>query len=443
VESKIVDRVGNILTGAQGKRLLAIQNTQRVTDKVQEALASGNDVNSALDDPQKFFLSRSLTNRSKDLAALLDGLAQNIRAVEIASSGTESVMSLLDQAETLLKEAELTLFQDIEPNILPEKESDIIIYNPSQSFSGEFGLSDDNTELRLEGDMWLRTALDYEITESTVLRFDYKVTDVPAISAIGFDNDAVYVNDSDRFFLSGTRRPNAIPYAAPENTFLHSGSADFETIEIAVGEYFTGDFSHITFIHDSLGPGRDGDVTFKNLTLFEGVVGGDTDVLVDQERLAEFEQDYLGLLDQIDSLTQDANYRGVNLLKDEDLVSIFNEGNTSSLTIDGLDATASGLGINYATISKRSHITTFQDQIRDARETVRNYSQSIASDLSVLTVRKDYTRSLVNTLIAGSGDLTLADQNEKGAEFLALQTRQQIQFSVLTLFNTSIAEFLS
>ena len=48
-------------------------------------------------------------------------------------------------------------------------------------------------------------------------------------------------------------------------------------------------------------------------------------------------------------------------------------------------------------------------------------------------MRQNFTVSMVNTLAEGSDKLTLADQNEEGARMLALQTRQQIQMSILSI----------
>jgi flagellin-like hook-associated protein FlgL len=49
--------------------------------------------------------------------------------------------------------------------------------------------------------------------------------------------------------------------------------------------------------------------------------------------------------------------------------------------------------------------------------------------------RQDFTKDLVNTLTAGADNLTLADTNEEGAKLLALQTRQQLSQTALSLSN--------
>jgi len=47
--------------------------------------------------------------------------------------------------------------------------------------------------------------------------------------------------------------------------------------------------------------------------------------------------------------------------------------------------------------------------------------------------RQDFTKELINTLNTGADNLTLADQNEEAANLLALQTRQQLSQTTLSL----------
>ena len=47
----------------------------------------------------------------------------------------------------------------------------------------------------------------------------------------------------------------------------------------------------------------------------------------------------------------------------------------------------------------------------------------------------DFTASLINTLETGASELTVADTNEEGAKMLALQTRQQLGTTALSLAN--------
>lgn len=409
---------------------------------MQLNLATGRDVNSALQDPQNFFTSRALDNRASDLSRLLDGISQSIRAVQETVTGTESIQELLDLADSLLNEAELELFNgadDPDPTIVINDPSELTTYVPSQDFGGVTNITNDGTTIFFDGNLWRRVELDYTITENTVLRFDYQSTNIPEISAIGFDNDQSFTTGRDRFFLNGTQT-GAIPYAAPEGQFQYSGSGDLETIEIPVGEFFQGDFSHLVFIHDDDGAGDDGDALFQNITLFES-----NDIVIPQDRRdrqIQFEADYNEILEQIDRIAADANYRGINLLEGETLRTNFNEDLTSFLDTNGIDATRQGLGIQEADFEFLGRLRASRDQISVAREEIRNFTFSLQNNLSVISTRETFTREQINALQSGSDDLVLADQNREGANLLALQVRQQLQFQVLSLSETSIAQFI-
>ena len=146
-----------------------------------------------------------------------------------------------------------------------------------------------------------------------------------------------------------------------------------------------------------------------------------------------FESDFNNIRDQIDQLVEDSNYRGVNLLSGDNLETFFNEDRDNSLTTEGVDFTALGLGIDEGDFTNAANVQLSIDAIRSATADVRNFGQSIANDLSIVQFRQDFTQQTINTLKAGAEDLTIADQNEEGANLLALQTRQALGTTALSL----------
>lgn len=155
------------------------------------------------------------------------------------------------------------------------------------------------------------------------------------------------------------------------------------------------------------------------------------------EALDQLATDYNEVRTQIDTLVQDANFRGVNLLNGDDLTTFFNEDRSSSLTIEGAVFTAQGLGMTEATFRTAEAIEADLDRIFDALGEVRGFGATLANRLSIIQTRKNFTEQTVNTLKAGAGDLTLADQNEEGANLLALQTRQALGVTSLSLASQS------
>src|SRR5690606_1059715 len=84
------------------------------------------------------------------------------------------------------------------------------------------------------------------------------------------------------------------------------------------------------------------------------------------EEIERLERDFNTLREQIDEITQDANYRGINLLRGEQLVSFFNETNSSRLVIQGANFTAFGLGIGEADFSTLATSQIKADEARNA-----------------------------------------------------------------------------
>ena len=150
---------------------------------------------------------------------------------------------------------------------------------------------------------------------------------------------------------------------------------------------------------------------------------------------------YNALLDQINQLASDSSFNGINLLqKDSTLVVNFNETQSSKLTLTGVDSSFSGLGLSkisydaFATTDALKEVQGIDDK---SINQLRVNSTAFASSLSIVQSRQDFTNNLINTLKTGSGNLTLADTNEEGANLLSLQTRQQLGTSALSIANQS------
>jgi flagellin len=139
---------------------------------------------------------------------------------------------------------------------------------------------------------------------------------------------------------------------------------------------------------------------------------------------------------QIDQLAGDSGFNGVNLLAGDTLTVTLNETGTSTIAVTGVNDTSAGaLLINASTNNWASaaDISAVASQLTAALSTLRSQSQSMSSNLSTVQIRQDFTKAMVNTLRTGADSLTLADSNEEGANLLALQTRQQLSTTALSL----------
>ncbi len=153
---------------------------------------------------------------------------------------------------------------------------------------------------------------------------------------------------------------------------------------------------------------------------------------------ANLQTQYNNLLSQIDALAKDASYNGINLLYGDNLKVVFNEKGTSSLTITGVKFDITGLGLSLLSATEfqsNASIDTAMGTVDAALAALRTQGANYGSTLSTVQTRQDFTRNLITTLQTGADALVLADTNEEGANMLALQTRQQLSTTALSLAN--------
>jgi flagellin len=147
--------------------------------------------------------------------------------------------------------------------------------------------------------------------------------------------------------------------------------------------------------------------------------------------LASLQGQFNEMLVQMTAVANDSGYKGKNLLAANNVIVQF-EGN--QLTVAGFDASAvSGLGITQATWTAGGNIDADLSNLDDALSGLRQKSSTLAGNLSIITVRQDFSTNMINTLTQGSDKLTLADANEEGANMLMLQTRQSLSTTALSL----------
>ncbi len=167
--------------------------------------------------------------------------------------------------------------------------------------------------------------------------------------------------------------------------------------------------------------------------------------------IKSLESQYNALQDQIDDLAGDSGYKGVNLMSSDDSLKVsFDETGDSSVTLQGFDGSADGLGLESVATGgwvtgdsgNTSAINASITTLDDARTDLRSEAKGLADNLSTITIRQDFTSNMVNTLNDGADNLTLADMNEESANMLMLQTRQSLGTSSLSMASQSAQSVL-
>jgi flagellin-like hook-associated protein FlgL len=389
------------LTSALRSNLLSLQNTQRQIDTTQGRLATGLKVQSALDNPLNFFRSESFSNRASDLTNRLDGIGLSIRTIQEADNGVSAINDLLDAAEGIVEGVQAA-YNGTGTNVafiqgLETATGGVTTATTLDAISGGisgFAAAGDTIDVTIDGvtvqvagngtvqDLinafetgGLLTAT-FSATDGT-LSIDVDTAGGSEVSDL--DDVSITITDSDG---SGTTSAPAINFGG-------------------------------TIVRDSSG----------ETSIYAGIK---TDI-------ESFEERYNKILTEVSATAADSSFNGINLLNGNDLLTIFNEDGTSNLSTVGQDLSASGLGLSFADFSSSSSTNSIAAELDTANQTVRNFGGALATDIQLIQTRETFTRETVQTLQSGSDDLVLADLNEEGANLLALQTRQQLGVTSLSL----------
>jgi len=176
-------------------------------------------------------------------------------------------------------------------------------------------------------------------------------------------------------------------------------------------------------------------------SLASSALSGDTTAAI-----STLQTQYFDVLSQIDDLAADSGYKGVNLLDSTAVIHEvkFDETGDSKLSITGFDADSQGATLSLMTFAANDwssaggtadklQINSAITRLEDATSSLRTEASKLATTLSVITTRQDFTGKMINTLSDGAANLTNADMNEEGANMLMLQTRQALGITSLSL----------
>ncbi|MBO6673977.1 MAG: flagellar hook protein [Rhizobiales bacterium] len=255
-------------------------------------------------------------------------------------------------------------------------------------------------------------------TATTVTIDDATVTAYNTANGTSLDSSALAAADVAALINDQVTGATAAVDGTSGNLTITSGTTGASS-SVAITSYSATVASGSTGIADGTSTGADSTTTTS----------------VNPER-AEFVTQYNELMGQIDELAEDAGFNGVNLLDGDDLSVIFNEDGSSTLSITGVSFDATGLGLSQlgsTGLDADTDINAVLGNLDTAIGSLRSQASEFGSNLSIVETREDFTKSMINTLETGAANLTLADTNEEGANLLALQTRQQLSSTALSL----------
>lgn len=105
------------LSSSIRSNVLSLQQTTSLMDRTQGRLSTGKEVNSAVDDPARYFAAQQHKNRANDLLSLKSDMGEAIQAIKAADKGITAISSLLQQMKgiaTAARSATGTAVTDLE-----------------------------------------------------------------------------------------------------------------------------------------------------------------------------------------------------------------------------------------------------------------------------------------------------------------------------------------
>jgi flagellin len=401
-----------VLSASVRQNLLSLQSTAALLATTQNRLSTGKKVNTALDNPTNYFTAAGLDNRANDINNLLDSIGNGVQVLQAANTGLTSLQKLVDTAKSIANQVLQA------PAGYSVKASATTAAPTGAGPLAVPGVASDLTNAgtnSLNGKTFVFTPAAGAATTITVS------------STVAAGN----VNSIDAFNLALSSAGIGLTASlAADGSIGFASTNDNASQTLTLGTTPAANTVALS-----------GTGTFALVTPAGGSAGVPVADAASQAIRANLVTQYNNVITQITTTSQDSSFNGINLLNGDDLKLTFNETGKSTLTIKGVTFDAAGLGLASLTAgtdfldnaSAKATIT----KITSASDALRTQASTLGSNLSIVQIRQDFNKNLINVLQTGSANLTLADTNEEAANSQALSTRQSIAVSALALANQS------
>jgi flagellin-like hook-associated protein FlgL len=454
--------------------LLSLQHTAGLMSTTQTRLATGKKVNTALDNPVNFFTASSLQSRSSDLSALLDSMSNGIKTLEAADNGLTSITSTLQSMKSTLQQARQDKsFQTESYTIDSTTIGTASLKNLSFS-GGAVGSTLVNIALNVAdvaatpgsatsgtvpgtytGGTLSINGTDVTIADDTNAAGLKSAIDGASIAGITTSVSGSTITISNASgnvdFTGSTGALLTTRGLSTSSNYVAGVPGSVKSVDALVAAINSS--SSLTGKVSASNDG--GKLRIQNLSTADLTVTGasnttsaidgsaSTDTIKGNDVRKSLVTQYNDLKDQLDKFADDASFNGINLLRGDNLKITFNETATSTISIQAKTTAGAATAIDSAylgistlansSVDSDTNIDSLTANLGTALNSVRSQSSTFGSSLSIVQNRQDFTKAMINTLQTGADNLTLADTNEEAANMLALQTRQQLSQTALSL----------
>ena len=394
------------------QNLLSLQSIAELLATTQNRLSTGKKVNTALDDPTNYFTAQGLDHRANDISNLLDGIGNGVQVLQAANTGLTSLQKLVDTAKSIAT-------QVLQAPVGYSVKASATSLAPTGA--GALGVVGTAADITNAGTNSLQSKT-FIFTPATGAATTITISNVVA---------AGNVNSIDAFNTALAAAGLGLTASLASNgSITLTSSNDNASQTLTLGAVAAAN-------NIALG----GTNTEVLVVPTGGTAGKPLADAASQTLRSNLVTQYNNVIAQITTTAQDASFNGINLLNGDDLKLTFNETGKSTLTIKGVTFDATGLGlaslVSGTDFLDNASAKTTMTKLTSASSALRAQASNLGSNLSIVQIRQDFSKNLINVLQTGSANLTLADTNEEAANSQALATRQSIAVSALALSNQS------
>ncbi len=407
------------LSSSVRQNLLSLQDTASLLSTTQTRLATGKKVNSALDNPTNFFTASGLDARASDIGNLLDSIGNGVQVLQAANTGITSLSKLVDTAKSIANQA--------------LQQSSGYSTKASAAFVGAGAGAGTTTAADINAGKLGGAVFTFATTSGVAATITVGGTAV-AFNSTAKTATVKSLDDLNQALSAAGANVTASITAAQEITFTSTNDGASQKIT------------------QTATPTAPASIAAGTLEISVAVAQATTGTLVgdgaaDESACGRLSNrsslvaQYNQIIQQITTTAQDASFNGVNLLNGDTLKLVFNETGKSTSTIAGVTFNPNGLGLKSLTngtdFIDNAATNSVLTALNTASTTLRSQASAFGANLSIVQIRQDFSKNLINVLQTGSSNLTLADSNEEAANSQALSTRQSIAVSALALANQS------
>ncbi len=163
----------------------------------------------------------------------------------------------------------------VDPSVIDFNTSTFISYNGGQDAGGSATVIESGAGVQLSGNTWKRTAFDYDVTENTVITFEYRSTIQGEVHGISLENDNSQFTGIG-YQLYGTETPYTFT-----RDFQYTDIGNWQSFTIDVGSYQTGNVDWLAFVNDHDGGAKNGTSSYRNISVYEDTTPSTDDIVPD------------------------------------------------------------------------------------------------------------------------------------------------------------------